>query len=231
MSEQQKQPSADLMEKSVSFIANGEELHLTANMIKKYISAGNEFITNEEIVLFMKTCQHQHLNPFIKDAFLVKYDKTKPAQIITSKDAYMKRAEDHPMYEGFEAGLIIKRGDDVKEVAGAFMLDSDKLLGAWAKVYRKDKRMPIFTSVTLKEYGKSQSTWKSMPGTMLRKVALVQACREAFPNQLGGLHTMEEMQASGAFQSNTENTVETVQATATEVQADAPLVDIVDKEK
>ena len=209
MSEQKQQ--LDLMERPVTFIANGEEIKLTGKMIRTYIAAGNDKITDEEVVLFMKTCQHQKLNPFIKEAYLVKYDASKPANIITSKDAYMKRAEDHPNYDGLQAGLIILRGDDVKEVEGSFMLDSDTLVGAWAKVARSDKKIPFYSSVSLKEYSKGQSTWKSMPGTMLRKVAIVQALREAFPQQLGGLYTQEEMVASGAAHPSVATIVENAQ--------------------
>ena len=43
------------------------------------------------------------------------------------------------------------------------------------------------------EYGKNQSTWKSIPCTMIRKVALVHALREAFPNDLGSLYIEDEM--------------------------------------
>jgi hypothetical protein len=37
------------------------------------------------------------------------------------------------------------------------------------------------------------SNWKVMPGTMIRKVALVQSLREAFPDEFGGMYSPEEM--------------------------------------
>ena len=37
------------------------------------------------------------------------------------------------------------------------------------------------------------SNWKQMPGTMIRKVALVQALREAIPEEFSGLYSPEEM--------------------------------------
>lgn len=42
------------------------------------------------------------------------------------------------------------------------------------------------------EYNKKQSLWNEKPSTMIRKVALVQALREAFPAQLGAMYTPEE---------------------------------------
>ncbi|WP_284142997.1 recombinase RecT [Caloranaerobacter azorensis] len=69
------------------------------------------------------------------------------------------------------------------------------LLGAWAEVYRKDRKYPYIAKVSFDEYNKGQSTWKSMPKTMIRKVAIVQALREAFPVDLGALYVEEEAQA------------------------------------
>ena len=37
------------------------------------------------------------------------------------------------------------------------------------------------------------SNWQKMPATMIRKVALVQALREAIPEEFGGLYSPEEM--------------------------------------
>ena len=48
--------------------------------------------------------------------------------------------------------------------------------------------------VNLNEYDKKQSTWKEKPSTMIRKVAIVQAMREAFPAQLGAMYTQEEFE-------------------------------------
>ena len=43
-----------------------------------------------------------------------------------------------------------------------------------------------------KKDGSLNGQWSKKPATMIRKVALVQALREAFPKALGGLYTAEE---------------------------------------
>ena len=59
--------------------------------------------------------------------------------------------------------------------------------------------MPIESSVSFDEYvgrksnGEINSQWKSKPATMIRKVALVQALREAFPDDFSGMYAGEEM--------------------------------------
>lgn len=43
-----------------------------------------------------------------------------------------------------------------------------------------------------KSDGSPNGQWSGKPATMIRKVALVQALREAFPARLGALYTAEE---------------------------------------
>ncbi len=180
--------------KGVVFQSGGQEVTLTTTTVFKYFAKGNENVTDQEVVLFMNWCKFQGLNPWINEAYLVKYDAKKPAQNIVGKAAFMKRAENDPLYDGFKAGLIIGRDGEVQEIEGSFMLKTDTLLGAWCDVYRKDRKFPISVKVNLEEYHKGQSTWNQMPKTMIRKVAMVQALREAFPTKLESLYVEEEFQ-------------------------------------
>lgn len=172
---------------------NGQEVQLTADIVRKYLTKGNSKVEDTEVLAFMSLCKYQQLNPFLGEAYLVKYDAI--AQIITSKEAFMKRAENNPNFIGFRAGIIIKRGSEVINQEGEFMIDGDVLLGGWAEVHRDDRKFPVTAMVSLKEYSKGQATWKTMPCTMIRKVALVHALREAFPASLGELYVSDEMPA------------------------------------
>ena len=185
------QPKANLNEMMVSYEVNGKEVKLSPNIVKNYLTRGNEDVTEQEVVMFINLCKYQELNPFLNEAYLVKF-KGSPAQLITSKEAYMKRAEDYPSFDGFRAGIIIQRGNEIIDIEGCFSLSNDILLGGWAEVYVKDKKYPVKIRINLDEFTKGQSTWKSMPKTMIRKTALVQALREAFPKKMGSLYTEEE---------------------------------------
>lgn len=66
-------------------------------------------------------------------------------------------------------------------------------LGGWAEVYRKDRTNPFRIEVALKEFNAGHGQWTTMPGQMIRKVALVQALREAFPASFAGLYDATEM--------------------------------------
>ena len=183
--------SNEILNKPVVYEVNGQEVKLTGGMVKNYLTRGNDTVSEQEIVMFINLCKYQKLNPFLNEAYLVKF-KGAPAQLITSKEAYMKRAFDHPKFDGIRAGIIVQRGEETLELEGSFSLPGDQLLGGWAEVYVKDKKHPYVTKINLDEFSKGQATWKNMPKTMIRKTALVQALREAFPDNLVAMYTEEE---------------------------------------
>lgn len=179
------------MTTNVEFEVNGEAVKLSGNTVKQYLVRGNGTVSDQELVMFMNLCKFQKLNPFLNEAYLIKFGSS-PAQIITSKEAFMKRAENHPKYEGFEAGIIVERDGELVEIEGAVMLSADILIGGWAKIHRSDRKSPITSRISLKEFGKGQATWKDMPMNMIRKSAIVNAQREAFPEVLGALYTEDD---------------------------------------
>ena len=164
-------------------------LEITKENIRKYICPN---ATTTEIAMFLALCINQNLNPFIKDVYLIKYG-TAPAQMIVAKDTFIKRADSLPNYQGFEAGILVKKDNgDIEKREGSFRLSDEILVGGWATVFRKDRK-PHYNSVGMIEYNKKKSTWLTMPATMIRKVALVQALREAYPQDFQGMYDQAEM--------------------------------------
>lgn len=180
-----------LMTKPVSYEVNGEEVKLSGEMVKQYLVRGGSEVNDQELVMFLNLCKYQKLNPFLNEAYLIKF-KGAPAQIIVSKEAFMKRAESHEQYNGLEAGIIVEREGNMVELEGAVSLKNDILIGGWAKVYRKDREKPVTIKIAMNEFSKSQATWKQMPNNMIRKTAIVNALREAFPEKLNAMYTDEE---------------------------------------
>lgn len=176
----------------VSYEVAGQTVNLSYTIVRNYLTKGNSAVSDADLTQFISICKYQQLNPFLGEAYLVKYG-TQPAQMITSKEALMKRAEANEHYQGFEAGVIVIREGKCVDLEGSFYLDTDTLVGGWAKVYRDDRK-PVISRVRLSEYDKKQSTWNEKKSTMIKKVALVQALREAFPAQLGALYSAEERQ-------------------------------------
>lgn len=187
---------------------NGEEIKLSPNIIKQFLVNGSGNVTDQEVVMFLNLCRYQKLNPFLKEAYLIKYSSKSPATIVTGKDAFTKRAQRNERFEGLEAGVIVHKGENLEYRTGTLVLPSEKLVGGWAKVHVKGYVVPIESTASFEEYAgykevwvngektgrrELNSQWSSKPATMIRKVALVQALREAFPEDLQGLYGEEEM--------------------------------------
>jgi len=178
-------------------IVKKQEVELTPEIVKKYI---NPLASDQEIYMFIQLCKAQGLNPFLREAYLIKYSQNQEAAFVTGKDTFTKRAARLPIFNGFRAGVIvIDNAGQVTYREGSLVIEGETLVGGWAVVYRKDWENPIRAEVSLKEYerrkanGELMRPWKEMPATMIRKVALVQALREAFPEEFQGLYSPEEM--------------------------------------
>ena len=143
---------------------------LTATEVRMYFDPQNK-CSDTEIGMFIKICQATGLNPFLKEAYLIKYAGS-PAQIITGYEAYLKRAERSGLWNGDKCWTE-GEGANIK---------------ACIEVSRKDWQKPLYHEVYLREYqGSSNPLWKSKPLTMIKKVVTAQAYRRAFPDTIGGL--------------------------------------------
>lgn len=109
-------------------------------------------------------------------------------------------AEGHPQYDGFEAGIIVldSAAGEIDHRQGSLVYDGETLVGGWAKVYRKDRSRPYYSEVKLAEYDTGKSLWNGKKSTMIRKVAVNQALREAFPSLFGSLYDESEANIDAA---------------------------------
>ena len=186
-------------ESVTTFTVGNDTVTLSPSIVRNYLTNGNGAVTDQEVNYFVHLCRGQGLNPFLKEIYLIKFG-TQPATFVVSKEAFLKRAEANPQYDGSESGIIVlnKDGELIERKGGFFLKDSEQVVGGWAKVYRKDRKYPSDVQVTFEEYagrtkdGNLNSNWANRPATMIKKVALVQALREAFPNDLNNLYTAEE---------------------------------------
>lgn len=182
----------------VTYNVAGQTVKLSYQIVRDFLVKGGGNVSDQDLVQFISICKFNALNPFLGEAYLVKFGSS-PASMIVSKEALMKRADACPDYEGIQAGIIVRHKDGgIEDVEGSFFCPGDELLGGWARVHRKDRKFPFVARVSLAEYNKKQSTWNEKPSTMIRKVAEVQALREAFPAQLGAMYTAEERNAEDA---------------------------------
>lgn len=188
-------------ELTVVYEADGETITLTPSIVQNYIVGTDAKITLPEFKFFTSLCKARGLNPFLKEAYCIKYGKN-PAQIVVGKDAVLKRAIKNPNYDGMESGVIVqvKETGEIIERKGTFYIkDQETLVGGWAKVFRKDWQHPTYCSVSFDEVAQKKSdgslnaNWSGKGATMVEKVAKVRALRETFVEELGGMYEAEEM--------------------------------------
>lgn len=177
---------------AITFVDDhGDAITITSEDVRMHICPQADA---KEVAYFMELCRAQRLNPFLNEAYLVKF-QGRPAQIMVAHKALVKRAEAHPEYDGMEHGVVVLRNGEIHhEQRGACYPEAgETLIGGWAKVYRKDRRMPIYAERSFKSMDKGQANWKSMPDLMIDKCAQAAALREAFPDELRGMYVQEEM--------------------------------------
>lgn len=168
---------------------DGQRMTVTFDDVRNFIC---KEATIAECRIFLETCKQYHLNPFTKEAYLIHYDNKNgdtASTIVLGKTCYMKMAEAHPQYDGFEAGVIVmdEAAGELIYREGSIVYQGETLVGGWAKTYRKDRSRPFYEEVNFSEYDTKKSLWVTKPATMIRKVALVHTLREAFPATFGGL--------------------------------------------
>jgi phage recombination protein Bet len=171
----------------LEYDSNGETVKLSPTIIRNYLVSGGGNVSDQEIGMFLNLCRFQHLNPFLREAYLIKYG-SQPATMVTGKEVFTKRARRNKDYAGQQAGVIVQKQDgNIEDRIGALVLPDETLVGGWAKVFIKGYEVPTEISISLSEYigtkkdGEVNGQWSKKPATMIRKVALVQALREAFP--------------------------------------------------
>ena len=192
----------------VEFMAGEEQIKLTPELVRRFLVNGGGSVTNEELFMFMNLCRYQHLNPFTREVYLIKYGDRQAATMVVGKDVHLKRAKRHPEFRGLEAGIIIRGTDGGCYDRNGTFYDpesGEKLVGGWAKVHVDGWAVPLYASVNLTEYigrksnGEINGQWSSKPATMIRKVAIVQALREAFPEDTAGMYVQEEIPEAQAI--------------------------------
>lgn len=174
---------------------DGSEITLSDDGIRRYL-CDSENVTDKEVMLFAALCKSRGLNPFIREAYLVKF-RDKPATMIVAKEVFVKRAASNQRFRGFEAGITVMTADRTRVLhrPGSMLMDGESLLGGWCRVHVDGYEIPMYDEVSMREYDKGRNSWLTMPATMIRKVAITHALREAFPDDLGGCYGAEEMGA------------------------------------
>jgi len=188
-------------QKKVSYrpLGANEDITLSIGMVRRYLTVATKsgkLPNDDDVVKYMMLCKSRGLDPWVGDAYLIGYDSQDGPSfsLITAVQSLFKRAETHSDFAGLESGIIVQLEDGtVQEREGSFRLDEEKLVGGWARCWRSNLDKPIYAALRLSTFNTRRSRWIKDPEGMIAKCSESAVLRKAFPTQLSGLLTKEEM--------------------------------------
>ena len=160
--------------------------------IERHIATYKSFLqipqaTANDISFFAQYCQRTRLDPLSRQIYAI--PRQGSMQILLSIDGYRIIAQRTGEYEGSETFWCGTDG-----VWTDVWLNNNPPSAAKVIVYRKNCKRGVSAVALFKEYANLKSnTWQKMPALMLAKCAESLALRKAFPSDLSGLYTTDEM--------------------------------------
>ena len=156
--------------------------HITKETIKKYLCPN---ASDQELLLGLQIAKTFKLNPLKREIYFVKYGNN-PMQVLTGYEVYLKRAARSGLYMGMKSWT---EGSP-----------DDGSLKGLVEVYVKGWEKPLQHEADYSEYvqkradGQINKFWREKPKTMIKKVAISQAFRLAFPDEFDGMpYTRDEV--------------------------------------
>ena len=158
-------------------------------------------VTGAELASFLHLCQRTQLDPFSRQIYLIgRWDKRASRKVFTpqtSIDGYRVTAHRAASKAGHKLGYEDTVWCDSSGKWFDVWLSAEPPAAAKVVVVRDGQRFPAVAKyseyVQTNKENKPIGLWGKMPATMTAKCAEALALRMAFPNDLAGVYTAEEM--------------------------------------
>lgn len=203
---------------------NGESIAVFPNekieLLKRTICKDS---TDDELELFIHACKRTGLDPFMKQIHAVKrWDKDAGREVMaiqTGIDGYRLIADRTGHYAPGREPEFTYNKDGYLESATAHIKKMTRD-GTWHEISATAHWSEY---VGTKRDGKPNSMWATKSHIMLAKCAEANALRRAFPAELSGVYTSEEMQQADNFNEPQDQPATPPRTTITEPKKDAPI--------
>ena len=145
--------------------------------------------TADELKLFAYACQRTGLDPFSKQIYAIK--RGGKLTIQAGIDGLRSIAERSGQLDGSATFWI---GDNEGSQWSDVWLGSKPPAAAKTIIYRKGCGHPFVGVARFQDYNAGQGLWSKMPSAMLAKCSEALALRKAFPADMSGVYTVDEME-------------------------------------
>lgn len=179
---------------------NNQPVAITLEQVEILRTTVARNLTIDQLKVFVGLCLRQGLDPYKKQAHpVMRWDSNSRQEIMTIQ----------PSVDGLRA-IAVKSGEYEGQV-GPYWMGADEVwkdywvakeppIAAKVGVWRKGFKEPTWGFARFDAYcvkgkdGKLSKFWAQMAELMIAKVAESLALRKAFPNEVGGQYSKEEME-------------------------------------